>query len=69
MKWKLSLRDGRSDNLYQIESYGDRFVVRKVRVGFFSDDTTRIGETRSLDQAIALVKGLTGCEKMDLKPW
>jgi len=69
MKKKIVVRDGRSDNLYKVESFGKRFVVHHVRVGFLFDSEKRVGSGSSLEEAVVLVKAHAGCSNVDIRPW
>lgn len=51
---------GGGHNLYKISEYGGWFHVYHVDVGFISNSNTGIGKTRSLADALDLIKSHSG---------
>lgn len=51
---------GGGKNLYKLSEYGGWFYVYHVDVGFISNSNTSIGKTRSLADAIDLIKSHSG---------
>mgnify|MGYP006426273857 CR=1 FL=1 len=49
---------GGGDNLYRISSSADEFIVSQVDVETFTDTYNKIGESRSLDDTLNIVKSL-----------
>ena len=53
---------GGGKNLYKVAEYDGWFYVYKVDVGFISDSSASIGKTRSLKDALDLIKSHSGKE-------
>jgi len=53
---------GGGKNLYKISEYGGWFYAYQVDVGFLSDSNNSIGKTRSLKDALELIRGHSGRE-------
>lgn len=53
--------------LFKVSEYGGRFYVYKVTVGFFSDDLNQLGESRSLEDAIQIIKAFAGGSVRDIR--
>ncbi len=53
---------GGGKNLYKVSEYDGWFYAYKVNVGFISDSSTSIGKTRSLKDALDLIKSHSGRE-------
>lgn len=53
---------GGGANLYKISEYDSWFHVYHVSVGLLSDSNKSIGKTRSLTDALALIKAHSGKE-------
>lgn len=51
---------GGGANLYEVSDYDGTFYAYKVDVGFISDTRRDIGKTRSLEDALALVRSHSG---------
>jgi hypothetical protein len=61
---------GGGDNLYKIVSSGGRFRVYQVTVGsFFIENKSSIGETRSNDDALSLIKSHAGQSIKKISDW
>lgn len=59
--------EGGGANLYQIREYSGEFTAYKEDVKFLGSDYTRIGTTRSLEDAIALIRSHSGREIKDMR--
>lgn len=57
---------GGGDNLYKISESGGWFYAYHVDVGFISNSNTNIGKTRSLTDAIDLIKSHSGREIQEM---
>lgn len=68
MRKKIVIEDGRRDNLYRVEKIVGKFVVFKV-AGLFDSGTRRIGSAPSLADAITLIKGITGTNRIRIENW
>lgn len=53
---------GNGKNLYKISTYDDWFHAYHVDVGFISNSNKSIGKTRSLADALELIKSHSGKE-------
>ena len=53
---------GGGKNLYRVSESGGWFYVYKIDVGILSSNKHNIGKTRSLDDALALVRSHSGRE-------
>lgn len=53
---------GGGRNLYRIESSGNMFYVYHISVGWITDDKEFIGKTKSLEDAITLIRSYSGRE-------
>lgn len=60
---------GGGDNLYKVGEYDNWFYVSQVDPGFFSDSHNNIGKTRSLKDAIDLVRAYSGKEIKTISEW
>jgi hypothetical protein len=69
MKMKVVIKDGRANNLYEIEKCGGKFVVRKVSGGIlpFTFDSHKIGSANLFEDAVAIVKGHAGTSRIEIK--
>ena len=47
---------GGGENLYKVSESGRTFCVYKVNVGLIGNSTNNIGQTRSFDDALAIIK-------------
>jgi hypothetical protein len=52
--------EGGGANLYEILEYGGSFIAYHVSVRLLSNDRTRIGSGRSLQDAIAIIQAHSG---------
>ena len=68
MKKRIVIKDGRSANLYKVEKFNDRYVAYHVTGIVFTHDN-RIGAGSSFDEAVSLVKGHAGTDRIEIKPW
>jgi hypothetical protein len=48
--------DKKKGQLFKVSESSGKFYVYDVDVGFISDNTTKIGEARSLQDAIEIIK-------------
>lgn len=53
---------GGGANLYKISEYAGQLYVYHVSVGFLSNSNTSLGKTRSLQDALAIIKSHSGKE-------
>lgn len=60
---------GGGANLYKVSESGGTFYVYHVRVGIFTDSTNDIGKTRSLEDALTLIKVHSGQEIAEIDSW
>lgn len=51
---------GGGENLYYIKEYDGRFYVTQKKVGIVFDSNKDIGKTRTLDDAISLIRSHSG---------
>ena len=69
MATKRVIVSGGGDNLYRISESGGKFIVSQVDVGTFTDTFNRIGESRSLDDALSIVKSHSGNSISKITNW
>ncbi len=48
--------DRKEGQIFKVHEYDGRFTVSRIETGMIFDDSRKIGETRSLDDAITLIK-------------
>jgi len=60
MRNRTVVVEGGGANLYRIYESGGRFTAYKVNVRLLSNDETRIGSGRSLEDAISLIQAHSG---------
>ena len=48
--------DKKRGQLFKVHEYDGRFTAYRIEAGFIFDDSRKIGETRSLEDAITLIK-------------
>ncbi|WP_456424564.1 hypothetical protein [Lutibacter sp.] len=60
MATKRVVVQGGGENLYRISIYGDKHTVSQVDVGYFTNDINIIGETRSMEDALSIIKAHSG---------
>ena len=53
--------------LFKVSEYGGRFYVYKVRVRLITNDYDQIGESRSLEDAIQIIKAYADGSVCDIK--
>lgn len=53
---------GGGENLYRISESNGKYYTYKVRVGFFSDSSLSIGQAKTLEDALALIRVHSGKE-------
>lgn len=60
---------GGGENLYQISIYGSKHTVSQVDVGYFTNDIYIIGEARSMDDALSIIKAHSGKSIKKITDW
>ena len=53
--------------LFKVSESGGRYYAYKVNPGFISDDLKKLGESRSLEDAIQIIKASVDGSVQDLK--
>jgi hypothetical protein len=69
MATKRVVVQGGGDNLYRISIYGNKYTVSQVDVGIFSNDINVIGEARSMDDALSIIKSHSGQSIKKITDW
>jgi translation elongation factor EF-Tu-like GTPase len=69
MATKRVVVSGGGDNLYRISIYGDKHTISHVDVGPFTNDYNRIGEARSMDDALRIIKAHSGQSIIKITDW
>jgi len=71
MDRKVIIDTGNQKQLFKVREYDGRFTVYRINVGFFTDDSRKIGETRSLEDAITLIKTSVdgSVRNVEIKNW
>jgi len=69
MSTKRIVVSGGGNNLYRVSESGGKFIASKVDVGPFSDSFSRIGEARSLDDALSIIKSHSGKRIDKISNW
>lgn len=59
---KRIIVQGGGKNLYRVETSGEFFNVYHISVGWITDDKEFIGKTKSLEDAISLIRSYSGRE-------
>ncbi len=59
---------GGSDTLFKVSSHSGTYYVYKIE-GFFGTHEKKIGETKSLESALALIKAYSGRDIDKIGPW
>ena len=55
--------------LFRVSESGGTFYVNKVTPGFLGDSTKDIGQTRSLEDAITLIRSYSGKDIKKISDW
>lgn len=69
MATKRVVVQGGGKNLYRISIYGDKYTVSQVDVGYFTNDINIIGEARSMDDALSIIKSHSGHGIKKITDW
>jgi hypothetical protein len=69
MATKRVVVSGGGNNLYRISIYGDKYTISQVDVGIFTNDYNRIGEARSMDDALRIIKAHSGQSIIKITDW
>ena len=69
MATKRVVVHGGGNNLYRISIYGDKYTVSQVDVKLFTNDINVIGEARSLDDALSIIKSHSGQSIKKITDW
>jgi len=69
MPTKRIVVHGGGDNLYRISIYGNKYTVSHVNVKIFTNDISVIGEARSLDDALSIIKSYSGQGIKKITDW
>jgi hypothetical protein len=59
--------DRKKGQLFKVSESGGRFYAYKASVGFISDDLKKLGESRSLEDAIQIIKASVDGSVRDIK--
>lgn len=67
----VAYTSGGSGQLFKVNESGGRFYVYDVDVGFFGSSMKKIGEARSLADAIDIIKSFVGqrVHRVKVAPW
>lgn len=60
---------GGGKNLFKINIYDGQYSVYQIDATFLSNQTNFIGETRSLDDALSLIRSYSGQEIERITDW
>lgn len=69
MKERAVTVTGGGKNLYKVSEYSGKFGVYHASVKLFSTNLTKIGETRSLEDALTLIRSHSGRSIDQVKSW
>ena len=69
MATKRVVVSGGGDNLYRISIYGDKHTVSQVDVGPFRNTINIIGEARSMEDALRIIKSHSGQSIKKITDW
>jgi len=69
MATKRVVVNGGGQNLYRISIYGTKHTVSHVDVGIFSNDINVIGEARSMEDALNIIKAHAGNSIKKITDW
>ena len=69
MATKRIVVQGGGDNLYRISVYGNKYTVSQVKVKTFTNDINVIGEARSMDDALRIIKSHSGKSIKKITDW
>ena len=69
MATKRVVVKGSGDNLYRISIFGNKYTVSQVDVGIFSNDYNIIGEARSMEDALSIIKSHSGQSIKKITDW
>lgn len=65
---KRVVTQGGGNNLFKITG-SSTLEVYIVKVGTFSDSTSKIGSARSLDDALSIIKSYSGNQIKEIREW
>lgn len=66
---KKVVTQGGGDNLFKVGEYNGTYYVSQVDPGFFGDSHKNIGETRSMKDALDIIRSYSGKEIKSLSDW
>jgi hypothetical protein len=69
MAAKRVVVSGGGENLYRISIYDNKYTVSQVDVGYITNDYNRIGEARSMDDALRIIKAHSGQSIIKITDW
>ena len=69
MATKKVVVTGGGNNLYRIYISGSRHVVSQVDVNLFSDDINVIGEARTMEDTLNIIKSHSGKSIENISNW
>lgn len=69
MATKRVVVNGGGDNLYRISIYGSKYTVSHVDVGVFTNSINVIGEARSMEDALSIIKAHSGRSIKKITNW
>lgn len=64
---KVVVSGGGSNTVFKVSSYGDTFYIYKLE-GIFGTER-KIGETRSFEDALTLIRSFTGKDVESISNW
>jgi hypothetical protein len=68
MEKKVVVKGG-GKNLFKVSSYDGTYYVYQVNVGLISNDNSLIGKTRSLEDALTLIRSYAGRDIEKISDW
>ncbi len=69
MATKRVVVTGGGNNLYRISIYNGKYTVSQVDVGAIFNDYNVIGEARSMDDALSIIKAHSGQSIKKITDW
>lgn len=68
MEKKVVVKGG-GKNLFKVSSYDGTYYVYQVNAGFISNENNLIGKTRSLEDALTLIRSYSGKDIEKISEW
>ncbi|MEX0997617.1 MAG: hypothetical protein WDZ45_11250 [Flavobacteriaceae bacterium] len=69
MATKRVVVSGGGDNLFRVTESSGKFLISQVDVGLLTNNYNRIGQTRSFDDALNLIKSFSGQRIDKITDW